>query len=237
MSEPKKIVDLKQYASKLLSEIEEEIKVKSAQIERLNKEVKELAQQKEAIIQILEKIKEFEKLSTSGGGVKVEAKVEVSQPIKPEPAVAPEGVQKSEFVKAENPSNDSHDWSAIKEIKRTEDKKWEAITVNNVDYARYYIGKSVLELEFKFKVPADSKYVKGFIIDKYLKKLKEESEQRGEQDTQKSFRFEVGTTENGEITSLKIYNFTQEQLQDLLNKIRWFVASEVRDLKAKGRLS
>jgi|GEM_PF-1070772 hypothetical protein len=264
MSEPKKIIDLKLYASKILSDIDQEINSKNQEIERLKLEAEELSKQKSAIQQVLEKIEEFEKSSSSKQHQKptvtVKAKVEVLNTVNSkEPAGA---VGDSVTIKNESntdkpektqtlPQKETFEHQAVYPRAHSEtstgpfqkpfngEKKWETIAVNNVEYARYYVGKSTIEIEFKFNVPVDSKYVKGFIIEKYLQKLKEEGVQRvskGEVPAEQAFGFDVKSSENGEIVGIKIQNFGQEQVQDLLNKIKWFVASEVRDLKSKGKV-
>jgi len=266
MSDSKRIFDLKQYANKLLEEIEVEMGEKSKLIENLNKEVAELKKQKEAINQILAKIGEIESAPTGSSktGVKVEAKVEIvegkpsQKETKATDVVAQEKPREAVRMPADTvsqeaaaaaskpssaavPSQEMPTWPVTKEPpsqKRAEDR-WEPISLNSVDYARYRVGKSAIEIEFKFKVPQDSKYVRGFIVDKYLQKLKEEGEEAartGAAQQGQTFDYEIGATEKGEITSIVIRNYPQEQLTDLLSKIRWFVVSEVRDLKNKGRL-
>lgn len=266
MSDSKRIFDLKQYANKLLGEIEAEMGEKSKQIESLNREIAELKKQREAINQILAKIGEIESLSSgsSKAGVKVEAKVEIvegktghreAQPTGSVPQEKSHGtdsrtadtpvqeapISPSKPADATATSQEMPPWPVSKEPpsqKKAEDR-WEPISLNSVDYARYKVGKSTIDIEFKFKVPQDSKYVRGFIVDKYLQKLKEEGEdaaRSGAAQQGQAFDYEIGATEKGEITSIVIKNYPQEQLTDLLSKIRWFVVSEVRDLKNKGRL-
>ncbi len=118
------------------------------------------------------------------------------------------------------------------------DRKREVISVNNIDYAYYSLGKSSLDIDFSFAVPLDSKYIKGFIIDKYLLNLKEASAQHASKEASAgTFSYEVVTSASGEINGIRIRNFSQEQTQDIVNKIKWFVASEVRDLKSKGKIA
>lgn len=266
MSEPKKIIDLKLYASKILSDLDKEISNKNEEIEKLKSETEELSKQKSAIQQILEKIEEFEKASSAKqsqkSSVTVKAKVEVLGSA--EPRGPPVGAENQAPIKTEAGAGKDENTQTssqkevvepeavpIKKIAQSEEpatpfqkpfngeKKWETISVNNVEYARYYVGKSSIDIEFKFNVPMDSKYVKGFIIEKYLQKLKEEGSQRvsrGEVPAEQAFGFDVKSSEHGEIMGIKIQNFGQEQVQDLLNKIKWFIASEVRDLKSKGKV-
>lgn len=258
MSQPTKIVDLKDYASKLLAEIEQEIRQKSDQIEKLKLEVEELEKEKSTIQQILTTIEQLSSTSKQPG-VTVKAQVEIpkEKPVQPSPE---EQKPKQEVViEQAKPKPSSHaDNNDAKPTSPQQlqpaqqpqrviypkpfngEKKWEPIVVNNTEYAAYSVSQSTIYLAFKFGVPTDSKYVRGFIIDKYLQKMKEEAAERvakGELKENEAFNFEISTNDKGEITEIRINNFAHDQLQDLLNKIKWFVASEVRDLRAKGRLN
>lgn len=241
MVQPKKIVDLKDYASKLLSEIDEEVKQKSEEIERLKAEVEELQRQKAAIQQILSTIEQLSS-SMKQPGVTVRAQVEL-----PREQEAKEEAKPQAPAELARPAQAGNDLKAAQQAQRPVyakpsdgERKWEPIIVNNTEYAAYSVSPTTIYLAFRFGVPSDSKYVRGFIIDKYLQKMKEEAAERvarGELKESEAFNFEVKTNEKGEIVEIRIVNYSHDQLQDLLNKIKWFVASEVRDLRAKGRLS
>ncbi len=254
-------MDLKDYASKLLEEIENEIKSKTEQIVKLRSEVDQLNKDKAAIQQILATIEQLSN-SPSQSGLKVKAEVELPKDNQKQASVDEQNL-KPEAIKVEAPARKAtvqpesgQNTIGERPVQPTQtvqapekkllakpfngEKKWEPIVVNNTEYAAYSVSQSTIFLSFKFGVPTDSKYVRGFIIDKYLQKMREESSERvskGEIKDSDAFNFEVKTNDKGEITEIRINNFAHDQLQDLLNKIKWFVASEVRDLRAKGRLN
>lgn len=282
MPEARRISELKNHAMKLLKEVDDEIRIKLSEIERLKLEVAELNLQKEVLQQASKNLEELE--SKIGPQPQPQPQPQpradpmVASPITSE---KPATEQSAAALKAEKPkapsvasvqhqspqetARETPGASASASISASEplqpqstsagaearqitlpkrngsgDKKWESISVNNTEYAKYSLGKSTIDLEFNFSVPVDSKYVKGFILDKYLQKLKEDGMmrvKRGEIPPENCFGFDVKTNEEGEITAIYIANVATEQTQDLLNKIKWFVASEVRDLKAKGRVS
>lgn len=257
MSQPKRIVDLKDYASKLLSEIDEEVRQKTEQIERLKAEVEELKKQRDMIQQILATIEQLGAAARQQG-VTVRAQVELPKEgaeetrqtrVEPQPSPQPSlgpvaqaapQAETKRVEQAETPQPAQPVQRPISPRPFNGERRWEPIVVNNTEYAAYSVSPTTIHLVFRFGVPADSKYVRGFIIDKYLQKMKEEAAARlarGEISQDEAFSFEIKTNEKGEIVEVKIINYAHEQLQDLLNKIKWFVASEVRDLRAKGRLT
>ncbi|MEM3671335.1 MAG: hypothetical protein QW767_06290 [Thermoprotei archaeon] len=285
MPEVNRIVELKVHAMRFLKEIDDEIRLKLSEIEKLKQEVAGLETEKEAIQKVIRDMegvggtprKQETQQQETHTTVQAEPAVKATQtqtPVTQTPAagtdsrrvqsVAPEAasaqptqtvIQRQPVAYVEKPSNtsanppgvqpasaphpDLGEPSASKKAVNGE-KRWEPISVNSTEYARYSLGKSTIDLEFKFAVPVDSKYVKGFILDKYLQKLKEDGMmrvKRGEIAPENCFSFDVKTTENGEITAIHIGNVASEQTQDLLNKIKWFVASEVRELKAKGKIA
>ncbi|MEM0321107.1 MAG: hypothetical protein QW613_01750, partial [Thermoprotei archaeon] len=228
MSHQTKIVDLRDYASKLLSELEQEVTQKKEQIEKLKLEVEELEKQKATIRHILETIEQLSSASKQPG-VTVKAEVELPkekpvQPLKEEQKPEPEAAVEQPKPKPPSNTGDNDVKPIIAQQPQTPqqaqrtiyprpfngEKRWEPIVVNNTEYAAYTVSQSTIHLIFKFGVPPDSKYVRGFIIDKYLQKMKEEASERvakGEIKTGEAFDFEITTNDKGEITDIKILNF------------------------------